>query len=151
MVLAAFTRMSLIVRAISEHKARTIERLGVPPWVAATTYALRRRGRPYRAGPTELARELGITQSAMTARTRRLAADGLVTTGRDPDDGRRVLMTLTAKGRRLTERIVRLQAGVEDHLMTALTAKERGDLDRVLRRLFGAFEGYSARSGLDTR
>jgi hypothetical protein len=57
--LATFTRMARIVRAINEHKERTVESLGVPMWVISTTYALRRRGRPYAAGPTDLDIPLG--------------------------------------------------------------------------------------------
>jgi DNA-binding MarR family transcriptional regulator len=136
--LAMFTRMAKIVGAITDHKARTVESLGVPMWVISTTYALRRRGRPYRAGPTELAAELGVTQAAMTSRVRRLVEGGWVATRPDPDDGRRVVLHLTAKGHRLTEHISRLQAGVEASHLAALTPQQRADLDVALRKLLAA-------------
>jgi DNA-binding MarR family transcriptional regulator len=117
---------------------RDVESLGVPMWVVETTYALRRRGRPYQAGPTDLATELGVTQAAMTARIRHLVQPGLVVRAADPDDGRRVDVLLTGEGHRLTEQIFRLQAGVEESRLAPLTAGERTELDRLLRKLLAA-------------
>jgi DNA-binding MarR family transcriptional regulator len=133
--LATFTRMGLIVQQIRDHKAAVVDRLGMPMWAISTVYALRRQGRPYRSTPTALAAELGVTQAAMTARVRHLVDRGLVVTGADPDDGRRVVITLTAKGHRLTERVVRLQAGVEEERLAPLSPRERAVLGRLLRRV----------------
>ena len=138
--LGLFTRMAVVVRGIADDKAEAVDQLGLQPWVVATVYALRRRGRPYRAGPTELAAELAVTQAAMTSRIKQLVGQGHVTTARDPDDGRRVVVTLTAEGHRLTERIVRRQLGVEDRLLSALDPAQRAGLDSALRVLFAAYE-----------
>lgn len=138
---ALFTRLGLVARAVAAHKERTIAALGVPMHVVETLYALRRRGRPYEAGPTDLARETGVSQAAMTARVRGLVADGLVTTRPDRDDGRRTLVRLTSRGHRLTERVFRLQQGVEERLLAALDETSRDDLDRALRTLVGMTAG----------
>jgi DNA-binding MarR family transcriptional regulator len=145
--LATFTRMARIVRAINEHKERTVESLGVPMWVISTTYALRRRGRPYAAGPTDLAAELGVTQAAMTSRVRRLLERGWVAASPDPDDGRRVVVRLTAKGHRLTEHVSTLQAGVETSHLAALTPHQRANLDVGLRKLLAAIQLAADPSG----
>jgi DNA-binding MarR family transcriptional regulator len=115
-------------------------------WVVSTVYALRRRGRPYRAGPTKLAAELGVTQAAMTARIRRLVDQGWVVAGRSPDDGRRVTITLTAKGHRLTERVSRLQAGVESSRLEALAPEERAALDAGVRALLATTDAKAGNS-----
>ena len=133
---ALFTRLHLLVHAVVEHKERAVAQLGVPLHVVATVYALRRRGRPYEAGPTDLAGELGVTQAAMTARVRALTGQGLVTTSPDPDDGRRVRIRLTAEGHRLTEQIFRLQAGAEETFLAGLSDHERATLDRLVRKVF---------------
>jgi len=135
---ALFTRLHLLVHAVVEHKERAVAELGVPPHVVATVYALRRRGRPYEAGPTDLARELGVTQAAMTARVRVLTGQGLVATRPHPDDGRRVLIRLTADGHRLTEQVFRLQAETEESFLADLSATERATLDRLVRTVFAA-------------
>ena len=135
---ALFTRLGLVGRAVIAHKERVVAALGVPMHTVETLYALRRRGRPYEAGPTDLARELTVTQAAMTARVRRLVAAGLVATRPDPDDARRVIVGLTVHGHRLTERVVRLQAGIEEDLLAALDEDERTLLDRALRLLVAA-------------
>ncbi|MFI9646383.1 MarR family winged helix-turn-helix transcriptional regulator [Streptomyces sp. NPDC052040] len=58
-----------------------------------------------RAGVTasELAAEEGVRHQSMTATVASLAARGLVLRSPDPDDGRRLLITLTADGHRRVE------------------------------------------------
>lgn len=56
------------------------------------------------ATPTELARLLGMSPTTLSAILKRLEERRLVTRRRDPDDGRRSVLTLTAKGRRSCEK-----------------------------------------------
>lgn len=135
---ALFTRLGMVGRAVVADKERAAADLGVSGPVVETLYALRRRGRPYRAGPTDLARELGLSQAAMTARIRSLASDGLVTTAPDPDDGRRLVVRLTRRGHALTERVFRRQTGIEEALLAHLDPQDRAALDRALRALVAA-------------
>src|SRR3712207_2237311 len=96
---------------------------------------LRRPGAPYRLTPGELVRSSMVTSGAVTARLDRLAAKELVTRKTDPDNRRSVLVTLTARGRRLVDRVVEAHAANEDELLAGLTSRERDALAGLLRRL----------------
>jgi DNA-binding MarR family transcriptional regulator len=129
------TRMQLIVRHLSSRKAESVEALGMQMWECATLYALRRRGKPYAAGPTELANELGVTGAAMTNRVDAMGRRGYVVRRYDRNDRRRNVVALTRKGVAAAERIVAGQQDVERDLVGALTEAQQEQLIALLRRL----------------
>jgi DNA-binding MarR family transcriptional regulator len=64
---------------------------------------------------------------------------GYVLRHRDPDDRRRHLVELTARGTRALASAERAQEGIEDDVLRALDAEERATLWRLLTRaLYGA-------------
>jgi DNA-binding MarR family transcriptional regulator len=66
------------------------------------------RGAPdQRSAPTTIAEVLDRTTGGMSLTLDRLEAAGLVRRSRDPGDGRRVVVTLTARGLRLATRVNR--------------------------------------------
>ncbi len=134
------TRMLLIVRHLSARKAASVERLGLQMWECATLYALRRRGKPFAAGPTELAAELGITGAAMTSRVDRMIRRGYVVRRYDRADRRRNVVVLTRKGIATAERIIDGQREVEEALVRALTESQQDQLIALLRRLMHAVD-----------
>ena len=134
------TRMQLIVRHVSSRKAESVAALGMQMWECATLYALRRRGKPYAAGPTELAAELGITGAAMTNRVDAMVRRGYVVRRYDRDDRRRNVVALTRKGVAAAERIVAGQRDVEADLIATLTHAQQEQLITLLRRLMQAVE-----------
>ena len=134
------TRMQLIVRHVSSRKAESVAALGMQMWECATLYALRRRGKPYAAGPTELAAELGITGAAMTNRVDAMVRRGYVVRGYDRDDRRRNVVALTRKGVAAAERIVAGQRDVEADLIATLTHAQQEQLITLLRRLMQAVD-----------
>jgi len=134
------TRMQLIVRHVSSRKAESVAALGMQMWECATLYALRRRGKPYAAGPTELAAELGITGAAMTNRVDAMVRRGYVVRGYDRDDRRRNVVALTRKGVAAAERIVAGQRDVEADLIATLTDAQQEQLITLLRRLMQAVD-----------
>ena len=134
------TRMQLIVRHVSSRKAESVAALGMQMWECATLYALRRRGKPYAAGPTELAAELGITGAAMTNRVDAMVRHGYVVRRYDRDDRRRNVVALTRKGVAAAERIVAGQRDVEADLIATLTDAQQEQLITLLRRLMQAVD-----------
>lgn len=101
---------------------------------------LRRAGPPYRLSPTELYRWLMLSSGAITNRIDRLEADGFVERAPDPQDRRGVLVALTDSGKRLIDEAMTDHVRNEERLISALDAKDRRELSRILRKLLLAFE-----------
>ncbi|MFE0427293.1 MarR family winged helix-turn-helix transcriptional regulator [Streptomyces sp. NPDC058953] len=96
-------------------------------------------GSPYRMGPGELAKRLGLTPAAMTHRIDRMANEGLVTRDRDENNRVRVIVELTDEGRTKWLEAMRMASAFEEDLLQDLSGRERGVLGelliRVLRRV----------------
>jgi len=75
----------------------------------------------------------------MTNRLDRLEAAGLIRRLPDPTDRRGQLIEATEKGHAAWERTVGTQAERERRIASVLTATEREQLHRLLRKLMGAF------------
>lgn len=109
--------------------------LGVELWEFDVLAALRKAGAPYRLSPGQLTRETHVTSGTMTNRVDRLEARGLVVRESHPDDGRGVLVELTASGRELVDAALTRLLEVESSLLADITAGERDQLVRALRIL----------------
>jgi DNA-binding MarR family transcriptional regulator len=108
--------------------------------------ALRWVGKPYRRSAGELARIADLSSGAMTNRVDQLEKRGFVERLVDPDDGRGVLVQLTPTGLRLHRDAVGVQAEKEALLGSALTKREKLQLEALLRRLMLALEQREAKS-----
>lgn len=97
-------------------------------------------GEPYRLGPGELAKRLGLTPAAMTHRIDRMAAEGLVTRQRDENNRVRVNVELTHEGREKWLEAMRMATVFEGELLQDLSDTERGMLSDVLTRLLRRVE-----------
>lgn len=96
---------------------------------------LRRGGPPYRCTPGTFARRQGLSTGAMTNRLDRLEQAGFVRRLPDPDDRRSTLVELTDAGRTVWEESVGTQAAKEAVIADALDAREKDELNALLRRL----------------
>ena len=121
---------------------------GLPrPALTVLAAAVRRPG----LTPRDVADELRMTSSNVAACLRELEASGFVDRGRDPDDGRRVLLTPTSAGRRV---VAELLDERETWLGRAVAACLDDDEQELLRRAgallerLAAFEGSAAGSVL---
>ncbi len=106
--------------------------------------ALRTAGPPYRRSAGALARILDLTSGAMTNRIDRMEAAELIRRVPDPDDRRGVQLEITPKGRQLWEDAVGVQAQKEQLVASALTAREKEQLNTLLRRLVLSFDDAAA-------
>ncbi|MEU6664285.1 MarR family transcriptional regulator [Streptomyces sp. NPDC046821] len=97
-------------------------------------------GAPYRMGPGDLAKRLGLTPAAMTHRIDRLVTEGLATRDRDESNRVRVIVELTKEGRDKWLEAMRLAAVFEEDLLQDLSSEERGALGEVLTRLLRRVE-----------
>lgn len=100
--------------------------------------ALRRAGAPFILPQGELADHTMVTAGATSKRVDRMAAAGLVERHPDPDDARGRLVQLTDAGRALIDAVFPGHLAREESLLAPLTAAERGQLERLLRKLVDA-------------
>jgi DNA-binding MarR family transcriptional regulator len=97
---------------------------------------------------TELAELEGLAQPTMTALVKRLEEQGLVSRGRDGNDGRVALMSLTPDGAAALDEFRRRYRGALAERLQAMSDEELAELDgasRVLGRLIGELQGGAER------
>jgi DNA-binding MarR family transcriptional regulator len=110
-----------------------------------TLNALRRAGPPHRLSPKDVGVSLLFSSGGLTKLLERLESRGLVAREPDPNDGRGVLVSLTAAGKDLQDRAMRAHQVNEEELLTPLTREQRGALNSMLRDLLIAFEASAGR------
>ncbi len=89
---------------------------------------------------TELARYAMIEQSRLTKIIIQMDARGMVKRRSDPEDGRRVRVFLTAKGRELAEELVADARNHELELLTSFRSSEGAEIKDTLRALIQHLE-----------
>ena len=85
--------------------------------------------------PNVIALELALKRSHVSQAARELQKRGLVKERADAVDGRRVLLSLTAAGRKFVERGTLAFAPRREKLLAGLTPAERRSLDSALARI----------------
>jgi DNA-binding MarR family transcriptional regulator len=105
---------------------------------------LRHAGPPYRSSPGHLAERTDLSSGAMTNRLDRLEEANLIKRLPDPTDRRGVQVELTAAGHKAYEQSTSTQAAKETLIASALTEREKEQLNSLLRHLMIAFEELEA-------
>lgn len=104
----------------------------------AVLATLRASGPPYRMPPGLLVQTLLLSSGGTSNLLARLEAEGLIARHADPDDGRAVIVELTARGRALTERAMADHAEVERRLVAMLSPREQETVAALLSRMLVA-------------
>lgn len=136
-VLARLARVRTLVDA---ELAQVFSRHDLSPADFSVIAALRRAGAPHALAQSALMTRLGLTSGTISVRLARLQDKGVVTRAPSADNARGVLVTLTAKGAELFDRVAPEHLANEDVLLSALTPPERTQLAGLLRKLLVAFE-----------
>ena len=97
--------------------------------------ALRRAGAPFCLSPTALYNSLLISSGAMTHRLDGLARSGLIERVPAPNDGRSLLVKLTASGLATIDAAITAHLDAEVGLVASLSKQDQEFLQEVLRRL----------------
>ena len=126
-----FFRLS---RASGEGMGDALARLGMRPAEYAVLHQLAEAGA---ISQQALGRALRIHPSNLVGLIDELEGAELVTRRRDPDDRRRYLLELTAKGGRRLGQAEAATMDAERELLAPLTATERARLHELLGRLAG--------------
>ncbi|GAA0435468.1 MarR family transcriptional regulator [Streptomyces luteireticuli] len=136
-VVSALSRLN---RRMNVAYGRQTAELGISNAEWEVLKALVLAGRPYRLGPGDLAKRLGLTPAAMTHRIDRMVAEGLVTRERDGSNRVRVIVGLTDDGREKWLDAMRLASVFEEELLQDLSGDDRGRLGELLTRLLRRVE-----------
>ncbi|MGI5353060.1 MarR family winged helix-turn-helix transcriptional regulator [Streptomyces sp. CA-250714] len=115
-------------RLINEGLARADAR----KWHYAVLASLQEYGP---ASQAELSRRSGIYRSDMVSVLNELAERDLVERAPDPDDRRRNIITISARGRRQLRLLDKVLDDLHDELLAPLSPAERDQLVRLLTRL----------------
>ena len=125
-------RVSRLSRLIDRGLAENFARFGIESWMYDVLATLRRGGEPYELPAGELVRQTMVTTGAITNRIDRLEQRGLVErTG--ADDRRKVIVRLTAEGRRLVDDVVGAHLATERTILADLSAHQQRELATLLR------------------
>lgn len=131
--------LSRVTRRMNVAYTRQLTVLGITSADWEVLKALVIAGSPYRLGPGDLAKRLGLTPAAMTHRIDRMVAEDLVTRERDESNRVRVIIELTENGRDKWLESMRMAAVFEEELLQDVVGDERavlsGMLGRMLRRI----------------
>ncbi|MEV8534918.1 MarR family transcriptional regulator [Streptomyces sp. NPDC051211] len=137
--------LSRLNRRMNVAYGRQTAALGISNAEWEVLKALVLAGAPYRMGPSELAKQLGLTPAAMTHRIDRMTAEGLVTRERDESNRVRVIVELTDEGRSKWLDAMRMASVFEEDLLQDLSTEERGLLGDILTRLLDRVEELQGR------
>jgi DNA-binding MarR family transcriptional regulator len=118
-------------RASHTRIAEGLESIGLTPALFGVINFL---GAQEGAIQQEIGAAMGIDPSTMVSLIDELEREGLAKRRPAPRDRRAREVALTAKGRRLRERGRRMATEVDNEVLRGLTARERRELESLLRR-----------------
>ncbi|AWW38823.1 MarR family winged helix-turn-helix transcriptional regulator [Streptomyces cadmiisoli] len=136
-IVSALSRLN---RRMNVAYGRQTAALGISNAEWEVLKALVLSGVPYRLGPGDLAKRLGLTPAAMTHRIDRMVAEGLVNRERDESNRVRVIVELTPEGRGKWLEAMRRASVFEEDLLQDLSPGERNVLGEILTTLLRRVE-----------
>ena len=139
--MALLGRLFRAARAADRAVEAELTAHGLQPGWFDVLSALRRSGAPHRLSPGRLSAAVMLSTGGMTKRLDRMEEAGLLQRSPDPGDRRGVLVGLTARGRRVVDAAVDAHVANEARLLVGLSAAERTQLERLLRRLDASIAG----------
>ncbi|MEU8895686.1 MarR family transcriptional regulator [Nocardia sp. NPDC048505] len=122
-------------KLLADERARTLARLGIDESTLDLLSTLRRAGHPYQLTTRQITLRSLVTAGAISQRLSRAEAEGLILRAPTAASRRGVLVTLTAAGHELIERVVRDLLAHETALTETLTRDQRTGLVQGLRAL----------------
>lgn len=136
--MAVIGRLTRLEKVIRPRLNDVFAQHDLESWEFDVLATLLRTGAPHQLTPGQLLEAMMITSGAMTNRIDRLERRGFVKRVKSPDDGRQVLVTLTAKGMRKVDDALVDHADNELTIISSLSERQREQLAALLRTLHHA-------------
>ena len=132
------------LKRLTTHIGREVDAVLLKHGLSSSSFdvlaTLRRSGAPYRLSPGELLGMTMVSSGTMTNRIDQLEKAGLVERLFNPEDRRSVLIALTEKGLAAVEETVGAHVANQQRLTRNLTAEDKAELDRLLKKFLSDFE-----------
>jgi DNA-binding MarR family transcriptional regulator len=135
-----FTRLNRLRSVFDAELTAFFRNFGLSSSDFAVLANLRRAGEPHVLSQSALMSELRLTSGTISVRVDRLERLGLVRRMADPDDGRGVLVEMTALGAAKFDEVAPLHLANEARLLSALDPDDLARMSELLARLLGSFE-----------
>ena len=141
--LQVLSRVARLSRHLDRARRTAFDRSDLESWEFDVLAALRRAGSPYQLSPKSLLQQTLVSSGTMTNRIDRLVARGLVERRTDPNDGRGILVQMTAQGLTRVDAAITRLVDAESDLLSGLSASEQERLASLLRKLSLGFDEES--------
>ncbi|AIC25469.1 MarR family transcriptional regulator protein [Rhizobium etli bv. mimosae str. IE4771] len=132
------------LKRLGTHLGREVETVLMQHGLSTSAFdvlaTLRRSGAPHRLSPGELLEMTMVSSGTMTNRIDQLEKAGFVERILNPDDRRSVLIALTEKGLATVEEAVGAHVANQQRLTRNLTAEDKAEFDRLLKKFLSDFE-----------
>ncbi|WP_106796075.1 MarR family transcriptional regulator [Rhizobium sp. H4] len=132
------------LKRLGTHLGREVETVLMQHGLSTSAFdvlaTLRRSGAPHRLSPGELLEMTMVSSGTMTNRIDQLEKAGFVERILNPEDRRSVLIALTEKGLATVEEAVGTHVANQQRLTRNLTAEEKAEFDRLLKKFLSDFE-----------
>ncbi|MET0590964.1 MAG: MarR family transcriptional regulator [Naasia sp.] len=138
--LQVLSRVKRLALHLERARRASFGEAGLESWEFDVLSALRRAGEPHELSPKSLLQQNLVSSGTMTNRIDRLEQRGLVERRIHPNDGRGVLVALSADGLARVDQAIERLLKAEDELLGGLSREDVGELTALLRRLSIAFD-----------
>lgn len=133
--LQVLSRVARLSRHLDRARRTAFAASDLESWEFDVLSALRRAGSPYQLSPKSLLQQTLVSSGTMTNRIDRLLERGLVERRTDPNDGRGILVVMTAAGRQRVDRAISELLESEAELLDGLSVADQERLAALLRKL----------------
>ena len=131
-------RLQQLSRRNWERNVDALATLDLEWWAYDLLSELRRLGPPYQCPVNQLSKIIPLTSGALTHRLDGLVERKLVSRGSDANDRRKVLIKLTAVGRKLVDKAATARFEAAEEAFEPLTKTERKKLNTLFDKLLSA-------------
>jgi DNA-binding MarR family transcriptional regulator len=133
--LQVLSRVGRLSRHLDRARRTAFAASDLETWEFDVLSALRRAGSPYQLSPKALLQQTLVSSGTMTNRIDRLVQRELVERRTDPNDGRGILVVMTAIGQERVDRAISQLLESEAELLDALSSADQEKLAVLLRKL----------------
>ena len=138
--LEVLSRVTRLARHLDRARKRAFAKHGLEIWSFDVLAGLRRNGAPYELSPGQLLPQSLVTSGTMTNRIDRLEKLGFVERRPEPNDGRGILVRLTATGKEVVDAALDDLLKSEEGLLAELPKEERFQLAQLLCTVLAPFD-----------